>query len=75
LLFLPPYSPNLNLIERLWRFFKGKICTEYYEKFKQFRNAVFGFFENIEKYKKELSTLLIDNLKKYTRRLHNRIVV
>jgi hypothetical protein len=32
-----------------------------YEKFKQFRNAVFGFFENIEKYKKELSTLLVDN--------------
>ena len=30
-------------------------------KFKQFRNAVFGFFENIEKYKKELSTLLVDN--------------
>jgi hypothetical protein len=35
--------------------------TLYYEKFKQFRNAVFGFFENIEKYKKELSTLLVDN--------------
>ena len=35
--------------------------TLYYEKFKQFRNAVCGFFENIEKYKKELSTLLVDN--------------
>ncbi len=61
LLFLPPYSPNLNLIERLWKFFKGEVCSEYYEKFKQFKNAVFGFLENIEKYKKELSTLLVDN--------------
>ena len=23
LLFLPPYAPNLNLIERLWKFFKN----------------------------------------------------
>jgi len=61
LLFLPPYSPNLNLIERLWRFFKGEICTKYHEKFKHFRNAVFGFFENIENYKNELSSLLVDN--------------
>ena len=61
LLFLPPYSPNLNLIERLWRFFKKKVCTKYYEKFKQFKNAVYEFFEDIEKYKDELSSLLIDN--------------
>jgi transposase len=27
LLFLPPYSPNLNLIERLWKFVKKKIST------------------------------------------------
>ena len=25
LVFLPPYSPNLNLIERLWKFTKGKL--------------------------------------------------
>lgn len=61
LMFLPSYSPNLNLIERLWRFFKGEICTQYYEKFAQFRNAVLGFLENIEKYKDELSSLITDN--------------
>jgi transposase len=26
LLNLPPYSPNLNLIERLWRFVKNRFC-------------------------------------------------
>ena len=61
LMFLPSYSPNLNLIERLWRFFKGEVCTRYYEKFAQFRNAVLGFLEDIEKYKDELSTLITDN--------------
>jgi len=25
LLFLPPYSPNLNLIERYWKYLKGKL--------------------------------------------------
>jgi transposase len=61
LTFLPPYAPNLNLIERLWRFFKEEICTQYYEKFKQFRCAVLGFFENIENHKSPLLTLLTDN--------------
>ena len=38
LLFLPSYSPNLNLIERLWKFVK-KTClySKYYGKFKRLR--------------------------------------
>ncbi|MEE1042016.1 MAG: IS630 family transposase, partial [Lachnospiraceae bacterium] len=30
LVYLPPYSPNLNLIERLWKFTKGKLRVKYY---------------------------------------------
>ncbi len=30
LLFLPPYSPNLNLIERFWKFFKRKVLYKRY---------------------------------------------
>ncbi len=38
--FLPPYSPNLNLIERLWRFMNTKIRNnQYYEKFVEFKTA------------------------------------
>ena len=60
--FLPPYSPNLNIIERLWRFFKKKTTyNKYYEKFAIFREKCMGFFENIDKYKIELSSLMIDN--------------
>lgn len=61
LMHLPPYSPNLNLIERLWRFFKSKVCTKYYEKFKFFKQAVFNFFDDVGKYKNELKTLITEN--------------
>ena len=41
LLFLPPYSPNLNLIERLWKFTKMKcLYNRYYETFCQFKAAI-----------------------------------
>ena len=41
LCFLPPYSPNLNLIERLWKFVK-KDClySEYYTDFTKFKTAI-----------------------------------
>ncbi|MDR2346956.1 MAG: transposase [Planctomycetaceae bacterium] len=53
--FLPPYSPNLNIVERIWKFFKKKILyNKYYEKFAQFSEACLGFFKNIKKYKNEL---------------------
>lgn len=60
--FLPAYSPNLNLIERLWKFYKKKILQhKYYEKFSTFKKKSIDFFENIGDYKKELQTLLADN--------------
>jgi transposase len=59
LLHLPPYSSNLNLIERLWKFLRKKVINSYcYEKFDDFKNAVMGFFKNIEIYFYELESLL-----------------
>jgi transposase len=41
LLFLPPSSPNLNLIERLWRFVRKEgLSTNYYEHFEPFKQAI-----------------------------------
>jgi transposase len=51
-------SPNLNLIERLWKFFKEKVCSKYFEKYEEFKNAVYGFFNKIEDYKKNLERFI-----------------
>jgi transposase len=41
LCFLPSYSPNLNLIERVWKFVKKKcLYSKYYEKFPAFKAAM-----------------------------------
>jgi transposase len=61
-LFLPTYSPNLNLIERLWRFFKKEtMYNKYYEKYTDFVDARKNFFNNIKKYKAPLRKLLTQN--------------
>ena len=50
LLFMPPYSPNLNLIERLWKFMRKTILyNRYYEKFSEFSAAVMYFFEHLDR--------------------------
>ena len=57
--FLPAYSPNLNLIERLWRFLKKKIINDcYYETYEIFKKNVMDFFKNIKDYYNELRSLL-----------------
>lgn len=44
--FLPPYSPNLNPIERLWKWMKETVVyNTYYEHFEGFQSAIEGFFE------------------------------
>jgi transposase len=46
--FLPPYSPNLNPIERLWKFLNEHVLyNKYYEKFSSFKDAVLGFLEEL----------------------------
>jgi len=62
LIFLPPYSPNLNLIERYWKFFKKIVLNNrYYETFEEFKRACESFFRKRKKYFPELQTLLTEN--------------
>jgi transposase len=57
--YLPSYAPNLNLIERFWRFMKGKVLhNTYYPTFAAFRTAFNDFFAHIGGWKAELETLL-----------------
>jgi transposase len=63
---LPSYSPNLNLIERLWKFFKKKILyNSYYEKYEDFLLACKNFFRCRKKYTGELRSLLKEKFHLY----------
>lgn len=61
LLPLPPYAPNLNLIERLWKFAKEILVKNtYYEKYKTFRAQVFRFLNHVDQYVDDLKTLMVE---------------
>lgn len=58
-IFLPPYSPNLNVIERLWKFMRKKVInTSFYRTKEAFRTSIHDFFNHLSDYKEELVTLL-----------------
>jgi transposase len=60
LMFLPAYSPNLNIIERLWKFTEKKILyARYYDTAEKFHSAIRDFFEHInDRHLPELESLL-----------------
>jgi transposase len=62
LLFLPLYAPNLNLIERLWRFFKKRVLyNRYFERFTDVKDACEDFFRHPSRYRGDLQYLLTEN--------------
>lgn len=61
LVFLPPYSPNLNLIERLWKFVKAEVCAaNHFPNAEAFQQAIIGFLNQLDRksMKKQLKTRL-----------------
>ena len=60
LLFLPSYSPNLNLIERLWKFVKKEVLnSRHHQDFKKFQDAIDGCLADLPtKHKEKLTTLM-----------------
>jgi transposase len=67
LLYLPSYSPNLNLIERLWKFVKKEVLTcRYYEDFTRFQTAIVECLEGIEgKHRDAIASLLTLNFQTF----------
>ena len=58
LYFIPPYSPNLNLVERLRKFMKKKLVKNIYvENFDDFYDKFIGFFTNLSGYNSELESI------------------
>jgi transposase len=60
--YLPPYSPNLNPIERLWKIMHEMVSyNKYYESFSDFTEATLNFFKNIGRQKRLLRSRITDN--------------
>jgi len=57
---LPAYSPNLNLIERLWKFLRQKALCRWHRTFEAMQEAVSDVLDHLDQYRSELATLLVD---------------
>jgi transposase len=72
LVFLPAYSPNLNLMERVWGLLKRQsIGNSFYETFSDFKDSIKKFFKKTLKTKKEewLMPLISDEFQYFDGRL------
>ena len=48
LIYLPPYSPELNPIERVWQHFKDKLSWQIFENIEELREIVFERIKSIK---------------------------
>ncbi len=57
---VPPYSPNLNLIERLWKFLRQKALCRWHKTFDGMQGAVAAVLDHLDQYSDELATLMVE---------------
>jgi transposase len=58
---LPTYSPNLNLIERLWKFLRRRALSQWHKSFEAMQAAVSEVLGHLSDYRRELDTLMTEN--------------
>lgn len=67
--YLPPYSPNLNLIERYWKYLKSRVLnSRYYESFTSFKDAIQEGVKGVnkdERVRRELKSLMTLNFQTF----------
>ena len=56
----PAYSPNLNLIERLWKFLRKKALNRWHKTFEEMQAAVAEVLDHLDAYRDELATLMTE---------------
>lgn len=57
---VPPYSPNLNLIERLWKFLKNKALGRWHPTFEAMERAIADVLGHLDSYREELALLMVE---------------
>lgn len=66
MIFLPSYSPELNLIERLWKVFKKNVIyNKFYSSFKEFKKSCMHFFMNQSDHLEEIQLIMGDGLEAF----------
>jgi transposase len=64
---LPAYSPNLNLIERLWKLLRKEAFTRWHKTFEAMEAAVSEVLDHLEDYREELTTLMTERFQLHPR--------
>lgn len=63
LIYIPPYSPNLNLIERLWKWVKSELRIKYYDDFGFFKQSIDSIVTSTDKNNKcHIDSLITDKI-------------
>ena len=63
LIYLPAYSPEFNLIERLWKVFKKNVLyNKFYKQYNDFKKACVNFFVNQDRHMDEIKSIMGDGL-------------
>jgi transposase len=57
---LPAYSPNLNLIERLWKFLRKEALQKWHATFEEMQQAVAEVLDHLERYEEQLASLMTE---------------
>jgi transposase len=58
--YLPAYSPNLNLIERLWKFLRKEALQRWHETFEAMQQAVADVLDHLDRYEEQLKSLMTE---------------
>jgi transposase len=56
--YLPAYSPNVNVIERLWKFLRKKALQKWHPTFEEMQKAVADVLDNLDRYQSELDSFV-----------------
>jgi transposase len=61
--YLPPYSPNLNLIERLWKFLRKEALQKWHPTFEDMQQAVGDVLDHLERYQAQIKKLMTERFR------------
>lgn len=57
---IPAYSPNVNLIERLWKFMRAEALCKWHKTFEAMQAAVSSVLDHLENYRSNLETVMTE---------------